>query len=87
MITIEPNEFRQTRFTHEDVDSLMKERGVSKRRYTSNHMSKAYPDTSTRVYDAELALAREAIAVGYEFVSNLDYCSNCIAARGWKRNA
>ena len=78
-------EFREVCFSHNSAEEFLFKR-ESIESYCPIHLSAAYiaakNDDDERIYQTELKLARKAIEKGCRYVTNLDYCINCIAGTG-----
>ena len=89
MKNITSERYREERFTHNSPEELFKELNLTPRHLSQRHISRAYvknDDDNEKIRLTELELAAEAIAKGYECVTNIDYCGPCIAATGWTYN-
>src|SRR3989344_3710398 len=79
-------EFRDSNFSHNSAEEFLRFKRESIESYCPIHLSAAYiaakNDDDERIYQTELKSARKAIEKGCRYVTNLDYCINCIAGTG-----
>jgi len=78
-------EYRDTHFSHNSAEEFLRSKGDSPRNYEQVHLSVAYVKMNNdeeRLELTELRLAMKAIEKECEYVTNIDYCTNCIAGTG-----
>ena len=78
-------EFREVRFSHNSAEEFFRAKGIPLSNYDSIYLSVAYvdvDDADKKLYKTELKLADVAIKRNCKYVTNIDYCTNCIAGTG-----
>jgi len=78
-------EFRDINFSHNSAEEFLKFKGDSPNNYQPIYLSAAYAamkNEDEKISQTELKLARKAVEKGCRYVTNLDYCLNCIAGTG-----
>jgi len=69
----------------ENFEEFLKFKGDSPNNYQPIYLSAAYAamkNEDEKISQTELKLARKAVEKGCRYVTNLDYCLNCIAGTG-----
>lgn len=83
----ELSEFRDKNFSHNSAEEFLRFNGENPSNFESVHLSAAYvkaENDDDKIYKTELKLAQKAMEKRCRYVTNMDYCSNCIAATGLK---